>query len=336
MNENKIWNSIARKLADEATDEEKLVVEKWLAGDEKNKIIHRIMFQMWNYKSVPSVNSSSIYKRFKKRCVSYEQKHNFSTRFLYYALRISAILFFIVTTALLANKYLSFNEKEVVYQEIYVPKGSRSSLILPDGSKVWMSNDTKIKYPNEFEGNLRELELSGEAYFEIIHEKNRPFIVHTGQNRIRVMGTKFSVTAYPDDDILRAELISGKIMFDINTGRGTNSFVSYEVKPSHSLVWNKTSGKLFDSKISEGFYNYWQNGVYEFNNESLESLAKKIDRIYNIQIVFEDKLLKSRKFSGTIGIDDNIFTFMEAIKRTSLLSIDYKYKGNKIYVKQKK
>ena len=335
MNEDKIWNSIARKLADEATDEEKLLVEKWQEGEERNRTIHKILFQMWNSKTVPFINSSSIYERFKKRRVSYEQKQNFSTRFLYYALRISAILFLLVTTTLLVNKYLLF-DKEVSYQEVYVPKGSRSSLLLPDGSKVWLSNNSKIKYPSEFDGNVRELNLSGEAYFEVEHEKDRPFFVHIGQNRIRVLGTKFSVTAYPDDEIMRTELISGKIMFDINTGKGADSFVSYEVKPSHSLVLNKTSGKLFESKIPEGFYNYWQKGVYVFNNESLESLAKKIDRIYNVQIVFKDDVLRTRKFSGTISIGDNIFTFMEAIKRTSVMPIEYKYKKNKIFIERKK
>lgn len=164
-------------------------------------------------------------------------------------------------------------------------------------------------------------------------KKRKPFIVNIGKNRIKVLGTHFSVTAYPDDNKVRADLVEGKIQFDIANGKG--GFHSYMVKPSHSLVLDKTSGKLSESKIPDGFYDYWHKGIYKFRNETLEDLALKIDRIYNTQLVFEDEALKCKRFSGTISIDDNIFTFIEAVKRTSIEPIEYSYEKNKIYVKLK-
>jgi len=323
----------ARFLANENTGDDDSVVENWCIENHGNKKTYQILSRIWAYNPLLMINTSAIYAKFRLKQSMYKQ--NAGTRFLYYALRVSAIIFLLVCSGILANKYLTPHHDETitVYQEVYVPKGNRTSLILPDSSKVWLSNGSKLKYPNEFDRNQRELELKGEAYFEVKRDVKRPFIVGVGKNRIQVLGTKFSVTAYPEDNIVRADLISGKIRFEVNTGAG--NYKSYEVQPSHSMTLDKTSGKVFDSEIQEGFYNYWQNGIYKFNNESLESLAKKIDRIYNIQIVFEDGLLKSKRFSGVISMNDNIFTLIEAIKRTSLDPVEYRYDKNKIYIKLK-
>jgi ferric-dicitrate binding protein FerR (iron transport regulator) len=206
-------------------------------------------------------------------------------------------------------------------------------MILPDGSKVWLSNNSKIKYPTEFKGKTRELALTGEAYFEVSHNKEKPFIVNIGKNRIKVLGTKFSVSSYPEDNLVRADLISGKIQFDIYAGK--DAFKSFLVKPMQGLVFDKTSRKLSESKIPDGFYDYWHKGIYQFQNETLKRLAVKIDRIYNTEIIFEDARLQNKRFSGIISIDDNIFTFIEAIKSTSIDPIEYRYEKNKLYIKIK-
>ena len=159
--------------------------------------------------------------------------------------------------------------------------------------------------------------------------------MNIGSNRIKVFGTKFSVSAYPEDSIISADLLTGKIQLDIKTGKGVGSYKSFFVKPAHSLVYNKPSGDITTSVIPDGVLNYWKDGLYKFQNESLESLAKKIYRYYNVEIVFKDDYIKTKCFSGSISMHDNIFTFMEAINRTSLEPIDYKYENNKIYIKLK-
>jgi len=334
MNEDKIWHSITRSLTGEIDNEEKSAVDDWCKKN-GNRKIYSILSEIWGYNPARIIDTSTIYTKFQQKKSAHVYNQNPSSPILWYALRISAVLFLLISTIVLVNKYLPIGKSgTIVYQEIYVPKGNRTSFILPDGSKVWLSNNSKIKYPNEFDKELRELELTGEAYFEVLHDDNKPFIVTIGKNRIKVLGTKFSVTAYPEDNIVRTELVSGRILFQVHSGKDDNHYTSYEVKPLHSLVLDKTSGKLFDSEIPEGFYNYWQNGIYEFTNESLESLAQKIDRIYNMQIVFEDNSLKTKRFSGVISINDNIFTFMEAIKRTSVVPIEYRYDSNKIFIKR--
>ncbi len=329
MNDDKVWENIANKISGEINEVDENAFQEWLTSDSENKKVFDRLLQMWQFNPKQIYDNSTIFRKYMHRKNQFGKRKTV-TPFVYYALRISAVLFFLVASTFIINSILISKRNEVVYQEISVPKGSRSAFNLPDGTKVWLSNNSTIKYPSKFTGSTRELEIEGEAYFEVTHKKRIPFIVNIGNNRIRVLATRFSVTAYPDDNKVRADLVEGKIQFDISNGKG--GFHSYMVKPSHSLVLDKTSGKLYESKVPDGFYDYWHKGIYEFRNETLEDLAIKIDRIYNTQIVFEDKRLKLKRFSGTISIDDNIFTFIEAVKSTSIDPITYRYEKNKLYI----
>lgn len=224
-------------------------------------------------------------------------------------------------------------DTEISMNEIVVPKGNRSSVILPDGTKVWLSNNSKLTYPETFQGKSREIKLEGEAFFNVTHNEKKPFIVNVGENRIKVLGTEFSVTAYPGDERIQTDLVAGKVQFDINTGTSTNNYQSFIIKASHSLVYNKTTGKLYEKRIPDGFYDYWQKGIYRFKDEKFESLAKKIKRIYSVEIIFEDETLKERLFTGTFIIDDNIYTLMEVFKSASGKPIGYHRERDKIYIK---
>jgi ferric-dicitrate binding protein FerR (iron transport regulator) len=173
------------------------------------------------------------------------------------------------------------------------------------------------------------VELTGEAYFEVAHQDSKPFVVRFGTHRIRVLGTKFSVTAYPDDQIVKAELISGKVAFDIQTGE---RYKSVEMKAGQSLSYNKTDQTITGGVVDTGFYDYWLNGVYTFKDETLESLARKITRIYNTEIIFGDEQLKSKRYSGSFSVNDNLYNFIESIRQTSVDPISYKMEKNKLYL----
>ncbi|MFV0591451.1 MAG: FecR family protein [Draconibacterium sp.] len=332
MDNERIWESITNKITGELNYAEEAVVEEWLGQDRQNKKVLDRLIQIWQYNPRQIDSNPAIYRKYLRRKNQFTKKKTVSP-FVYYTLRIAGILFLLLASMFIFDSIIESKRNEIVYQEISVPKGSRSTFNLPDGTKVWLSNNSTIRFPSEFIGRSRELEIEGEAYFEVTHNHKKPFVVNIGKNRIRVLGTHFSVTAYPDDNEVRTDLVEGKIQFDIANNKG--GFHSYVVKPSHSLVWNKTSGKLYESRVPDGFYDYWRKGIYEFRNETLEDLALKIDRIYNTQLVFEDEELKQKRFSGTISIDDNIFTFIEAVKSTSIEPIVYRYEKNKLYIKFK-
>lgn len=335
MDKVKIWGKLSRYLAGESDSKLEEEINDWTKSKKRNQNVFNILVEVWSHNPIQTHDSSSIFRKFRNRVNHYERVSR-PRRFIYYGLRISAIIIVLFSISVLVQKYIiSAGEPQISYNEIFVPKGNRTSIVLPDSTRVWVSNGTNLRYPCQFSETTRELYLSGEAYFEVTHNEKKPFIVNIGENRIKVLGTKFSVLAYPDDNIVKADLISGKIQFDIHSKGTVDHFKSFIVKPGRSFAYNKSSNSTTESKIQNDFYDYWLKGVYNFKNESLESLAKKVDRIFNIQMVFENEYLKGKRYNGSLSVDDNIFKFIEAIKQTSVDPIEYKLEKNKLYIKLK-
>ena len=226
--------------------------------------------------------------------------------------------------------------RDVAMNEIAVPNGNRSLISLPDGSQAWLTNGSKLVYPEHFEKGTRCVQLEGEAFFTVAHDSKKTFMVEMGRYRVRVLGTEFSVVAYPEDETVQVDLVSGEVHLDVDLDNGSGNYKSYELDPLHSLVLDKTSGKLSYSRLPDSFFNYWKNGVYEFKDVSFATLAKKIERIYGVKLIFEDDSIKQRTFTGTINIDDNIYTMMEVFKRASAEPFDYLIDRNIIHIQSEK
>lgn len=256
-----------------------------------------------------------------------KKKFNFSSLIKYAAIIILAVISgYMINTINVKNTKIAINE-------ISVPNGNRSQIVLPDGSEVWLINGSKLNYPEIFTGKTREVELEGEAYFKIFHDKKIPFIVNVGKQRVKVLGTEFSIVAYPNDNFLQVDLVTGKVQFDIYNPNGSEKYKSHVLNPLHSLVLDKTSGVLKNMKIPDSFYKYWQEGIYEFKNESFADLAKKIERIYGVEVIFGNADLKENKFTGAFFIDSNIYTIIETFKRASKTPFEYIIDKNRIYIK---
>lgn len=336
MDDTKIWTNVSRKLTGEIEPEQEPDFQKWLESEKLNHSIFQRIQEIWNYNPPRIQDNSRIWHKYRNRVSRFERTFRLHT-VISYSLRISAILFLLIGITILIQKFsLPVDEKQLTFNEVFVPRGNRSFIVLPDSSKVWISNNSVLKYPHQFSGGKRELFLSGEAYFEVTHDEKKPFIVNIGENRIKVLGTKFSVYAYPEDDIVNADLISGKIQMDIHTGGKNGNFQSYILNPGHRLEYNKKTIAIADSYIPDSFYDYWLHGIYTFKNESLESLAQKVRRIYNIEIIFGDEYLKGKRYNGSFSINDNIFNFIEAIKQTSVEPVEYRLEGTKLFINLKK
>ncbi|HET6557746.1 MAG TPA: FecR family protein [Prolixibacteraceae bacterium] len=332
MNQEKIWSHISRRISQEGTEEDVQEVEKWLGEKPVNRKIYVRLQHLWN--CIPDVQDShsSLFESIKRRIAVYESKPKSVVRKLDPFLKVAAVLAVVLLSNFFVYQYFSKSEPQpVTWHEIVVPRGNRMKIILPDKSSVWLNNETRLKYATDFSVGNRVVELSGEAYFDIHHDVDHPFIVKIGDQRIKVLGTKFSVNAYPEDHLVETSLISGSVEFDSH--REVNGQSKFMLEPGYSLFYDKKSNKLTREKIQSSYYQYWENGVYAFKEESFESLAIKIKRIFNVEIIFKDEMLKNKKYTGTIGINDNIYLFMEAIRRTSVEPIEYQYNKNIINVK---
>lgn len=331
--EKKIWNIISRKLADSLNEEDEYFLEKWINAREHNRTIYKTIKEYWGSRSGENVDVSGIYNSYRNRVSGYAKK-NKRYSWLTLGTRVAALLFLFASITTLVY-YWSEKPDNLVYNEISVPKGNRTMILLPDSSKVWISNNTTLKYPVKFASGSRETFLSGEAFFEVKQNRKNPFIVNIGRNRIKVLGTSFHVNAHSDEELVTTDLISGIIQFDIPYSGVSGRYQTITLSPGTRLVYNKIKASLIETTTPDGFYDYWQKGSYLFRDESIESLARKIERIYNVSIVFEDETLKSKRYSGILNVNDNIFAFMENIKQISVEPIEYRMEKNKIYVKRK-
>jgi len=334
MEKENIWNNITRKIAGEASSDDQKKVDEWVENSPENRKTYHILNQFWNYRTSHKNPILYLFGSIQRRIAVFQNqppKPFYNTTLFRVAAIVILILLSNFMVYLIGGKMQT--EKLSAWQEIVVPRGNRMKIILPDSTVVWLNNETRLKYATDFNKN-RSVELVGEAYFNVTHDPAHPFLVNIGKHQIKVLGTKFSVNAYPEENLIETSLISGSVQFE--TFSETSQSKSYLLEPGNTLLYDKSNNTFDLEKIQSAYYAYWENGMYSFKDESFESLSYKIKRIFNIEIVFEDQKLKTKTFTGTIGINDNIFIFMEAIRRTAAEPIEYKFNKNIIYVKYKK
>ena len=214
--------------------------------------------------------------------------------------------------------------------EKYVPKGERAKITLPDGSEVELNADSKLTYPSKFTGAVRELTLTGEAFFRVRRDSLHPFHVISGNLAIVVLGTSFNMQCYPDKDQVKVALVTGKVRLDRITNP-TNKQTSGEpliLTPSEMGILDKRSLSLkktpFDIEEATG----WRQGTVVFNNADFNEIADRLDKLYNIRLINKSSKTTFR-FNGTFTN-----TSPEEIVKSICLSkkLSYGINGNVITI----
>lgn len=228
-----------------------------------------------------------------------------STRQLIISLSVAASLLICFFSYKYYNPSTSLSKKENI---VSTKMGSRSNLVLPDGTKVTLNADSKISYGENFAKNTREVILTGEAYFDVKHDAEHPFIIHTDDVTIKVLGTAFNVRAYPNELNTETALIRGSLLVTLNKNENQkivlkpnqkilvrNERVISKQKAVPLMVITETQKAGADSSVVE---TQWLNNKLSFNREPFENIVATLERWYGVQIEVHNKLLLSEKFSG--------------------------------------
>jgi len=214
------------------------------------------------------------------------------------------------------------------YTEIYVPKGERSTVQLPDGSKVQLNSDSHLRFESTLtQSGKRKVTLSGEGFFDIKPDSLHPFIVQTPSYDVEVLGTSFDVCCYPNDSLITTFLQRGKVKISKN-----NSGPVY-LTPSELYCYNTATMQSSKKKIGDLRYTDWTKGRFTIAGETIGELAKKLERKFNITIVFGDAEAKNHEYSGSIK-DEDLNTMLEALTYAS--TIKFEHKGDTIILYSKK
>lgn len=218
--------------------------------------------------------------------------------------------------------------KELVYNELTVPLGKKFDLVLSDGTTVKVNAGSTIKYPVQFiEGNPREVEVWGEAYFDVTKDVNHPFLVNANNIQVEVLGTKFNVSSYPEDDDISTVLVEGSVKLSArNTDEVRGSLV---ITPNQKASWNKITAEMTVTEVETDIYTSWINGRIVFKNCPFKNIRKKLERRYNVSIINNNTSLEEKFYNASFDIE-TIEEVMEAFKEN--YAIDYTISNNQIII----
>ena len=208
--------------------------------------------------------------------------------------------------------------------EVYVPQKGEFSLVLSDGTKVYLNSDSRLTYPLAFGPDKREVFVTGEAYFEVAPDTTRSFIVRTEGLDIRVLGTSFNVNAYPGAEQVSATLASGRIKASCNGQE-------YNLECGQQIRRDLKTGKTDIENVNTEIYTCWKDGYYYFEELRLEDIMEKLSRWYGIHTFFMNPELKDIEFTGRLHRYEDIETVLRKFEQTR--NIRFSLKENTVTVK---
>ena len=209
-----------------------------------------------------------------------------------------------------------------------IPHGGEFRVKLSDGTQVWLNSETRLEYPVEFPAGYREVKLSGEAYFVVATDSLRPFIVHTPTMNIRVLGTSFNFSSYPDDRLQVITLTEGKVkVSDLGGIPGEE----LELLPDQQLLLNKEKMTSEIRNVDARIYSAWTRGSFIFEDESLEQIFSKLDRWYDIKVFYKNGDARNEKLTGDLPRFESFEIILKMMEEVS--SVHFEIKGNTVIVK---
>jgi len=219
-------------------------------------------------------------------------------------------------------------KSENIYHTLKVPLGGFYPLLLSDGTKVWLNAGSELKYPVEFNGDVRDVYLHGEAYFEVKKDKI-PFVVNLEDSRIEVLGTIFNVNAYKGDGNIFATLKSGSVAF-----YSEKENVRTVIKPGQQLKMNASTGRTSVRDVDADVYTSWTEGMFNFNEMNLDEIMKIIARWYQVDVVFGSDKIRHDEYYGKMPMYSDIEDVLRKIEMSG--NVKYKLDGKMLTISESK
>lgn len=207
----------------------------------------------------------------------------------------------------------------LIYNQLIVPKGKRSTLILEDSTKLWINSGTRVVYPVKFPSNKREIYVDGEVYIDVMPDKECPFFVKTNHLNIKVLGTAFNVTAYEEDLTHLVVLVRGSVVVDMDNEQ------SEKLTPNKMLSYTMGKKEIKDVNVKD--YILWKEGLYSYHSEKLSTILNRLSRYYGKEIDY-DPQAGSLKCSGKLDMLENLEIVLDGLSKTVPIQIR---KQNDIY-----
>lgn len=328
MENNHIWESIAKYLAGESTVKEKESISAWQQDNANNSKILNLLSRI---RIIPPQLSDSDGSR--KNVLEKLEKEFSPDTLPHKSRKIAPVIWAIAATLslfVMLGLYYRHQQLSVTSPDFIVfnnPAGEKASLILPDGSEVWLNAGTQLVYPEQFTGNNREVFLTGEAYFNVTKDRQHPFIVKTGSVEVKVMGTTFNLKAYFDEDKVEATLLSGAVSLSL-----ADNDLSEPVSlvPDQRAVYKKSDRSFVLENTDPLIYTAWKEGIINCRSQRFEELTHSLERIFNVTIVILNEDLKNEVYTGKFENNESLEDILEVIQIST--KMNYQTRGKVIEI----
>ncbi|MDY3068062.1 MAG: DUF4974 domain-containing protein [Parabacteroides sp.] len=275
------------------SSDERKHVEEWITASKENeelaKIVHELYWAADTLSVMDKVDAGNALKKAKGKLVRKKLK----TVFLWTE-RAAAIMFIPLLSAYLLQIKNS-DVAEARMMEIRTNPGMTTAFVLPDGTNVSLNSGSVLRYPEFFSEDKREVELIGEAFFDVTKDPNKRFVVKTtGDERVEVLGTSFNMEAFPGDSILSTTLLEGKVRFVSDAG-------SVQMNPGEKLVYNNKTSKAKLTKTNGEAETAWKYGKVIFNNTPFNEVLRMLSKRFNVDFVVKNEKYRKDSFTGTFS-----------------------------------
>ena len=205
-----------------------------------------------------------------------------------------------------------------IYNTIIVPYGERSQISLYDGTRVWLNSGTKLRYPVVFDLNTREVFIEGEAYFDVAKDTKHPFVVSAGQLKVLVLGTRFNICAYPEDNEFSVTLDEGSVNA-VNTTNGK----AIKLNPGMQVVLNRETNRLKNQNVQTELYTSWKENLLKFEDAPFDEVIKKMERWYDVKITVDQAINTKERYTMTIKTE-SLREMLQLVSRTTRMNYEIK------------
>ena len=302
-------------LTGEASPDEKKQFYSHLAESKENEELYFQVKSLWLRTSMKHtrIDTNSEFNRLWEKIT--EQKRTRIISLISKFARYAAILVFVLTLGGVIGYFFNNNNPGVSYsgvQKYTAMRGSVSVVELDDGTKIWLNSESELSYYQDAEKMQRCADLKGEAFFEIAHNEEMPFVVNVGNIIVRDLGTVFNIKAYAEDNIVETSLVEGKAEI---LSAGSKQLL--ELNPGESALYFTNENRIEVRSIENNVLSAWRDGKFVIRNERLEDICKELGRWYGVEFQFENKELLDYRFTGNIKKSTTVQHVLKVLKTSS-------------------
>jgi len=307
-----MWNDFSGEI----TSEGKLLLNRGVNQSVENKRYYSEQRKLWRlvdrYQKMQKIDEHKAYQKISNQL--------FARKKVGYFIQLQRIAAILLLPVLIVSAIYYYSERNhsrqfsSVYNTVETSLGMRSSLTLPDGTKVWLNAGSKLSYPILFSDKVREVKLSGEAYFDVKKDKKWPFVVSCGNMNIIVTGTIFNCNAYAENNQIQTVLIEGHV-----TVMNQSAAETEVLAPGELAVFGRNSQKITKSKVDLEKYIAWKSGKLMFREDNMNVVIEKLERWYNVEFEIKDKEISDYIYTATF-VDESLDQVLKMLSISAPIS----------------